>query len=251
MRTAIAASVLLVAPSGFAQSIAPAFEVASVRAAQPGRKGEGGWRPNIQTEPGSVTMRNVSLTAAIAWANGVQDFQVTGPAWMNEQRYDIAAKAAGQAPDDRLKEMFRSLLADRLQVAVHREEKVMPYYLLTVAKGGPKVKESDTEGEPEIQPGRNRTSAVAVRMTAARFCELLSLMLHAPVQDQTGLKGKYDATLDLSQIIAAFPQGPSPDDVPAMIMNGIQDMLGLKLESKKGPVEMIVVDRAEKVPTEN
>ena len=205
----------------------------------------------MQVEPGSLTMRGISLTGAIAWAYGVQDFQVTGPAWMSEGRYDIAAKAAGQAPDETLKPMLRTLLADRLKVAVHREEKVMPYYILTVAKGGAKVKETAEEGDPELAPAPNRTSVTAHRMTVARFCELLGLVLHAPIEDQTGLKGRYDANLDFSQLIAAYPQGPPADEVPAMIMNGIQDMLGLKLDAKKGPVEMIVVDRAEKVPTEN
>jgi uncharacterized protein (TIGR03435 family) len=170
---------------------------------------------------------------------------------MNEGRYDIAAKAAGRVPDESLKPMLRTLLADRLKVAVHREEKVMPYYILTVAKGGAKVKETAEEGDPEIEPAKNRTSVGARRMTVARFCELLGLILHAPIEDQTGLKGRYDANLDFSQLIAAYPQGPPADEIPAMIMNGIQDMLGLKLEAKKGPVEMIVVDRAEKVPTEN
>jgi len=252
MSTALAAGVLFLAPAGLAQSDAPAFEVASIKPSELFRKGgEGSRRQSIQAEPGSLTMRNVTLTNAIAWANSMQDFQVTGPAWIGEERYDILAKAGSQAPEDRLRLMLRALLAERLAVASHREEKVMPFYLLTVAKGGPKVKESDGEGDPEIHPGRNRTTVAAVRMTTARFCELLSLMLHAPIQDQTGLKGRYDATLDFSQLIAAYPQGPSPDDIPAMIMNGIQDMLGLKLEPKKGPVEIVVVDRAEKVPTEN
>jgi uncharacterized protein (TIGR03435 family) len=205
----------------------------------------------VQVEPGSLTMRGISLTGAIAWAYGVQDFQVTGPAWMSEGRYDIAAKAAGQVPDETLKPMLRTLLADRLRVAVHREEKVMPYYILTVAKSGAKVKETTEEGDPELAPAPNRTSVTAHRMTVARFCELLGLVLHAPIEDQTGLKGRYDANLDFSQLIAAYPQGPPADEIPAMIMNGIQDMLGLKLDAKKGPVEMIVVDRAEKVPTEN
>jgi uncharacterized protein (TIGR03435 family) len=254
MRTALAASVvLLVAPvAGFAQSDAPAFEVASVKVSELAKKGgEGSRRQSVQTEPGSLTMRNVPLTNAIGWAYGVLDFQVSGPGWLNEQRYDIVAKATGRAPDDQLKLMLQTLLAERLKMAVHRDEKVMPYYILTVAKGGPKFKESTTEGDPDLHPGANRMTAIAQHMTVSRFCQMLSQVLHAPIQDQTGLNGRYDATVDLTQVIAAFPQGPQPDDIPAMIMNGIQDMLGLKLEAKKGPVEVIVVDRAEKIPTEN
>ena len=252
MRTALAASVLMVAPAGFAQSDAPSFEVASVKVSQLGRKGgEGAGRQGIQVEPGSLTMRNVTLTNAIRWAYGVQDFQVSGPAWIKEDRYDIAAKASDRADEERLRLMLQRLLSDRLKVAVHREERVMPYYILSIAKGGLKAKPSTGEGEPDIHPGPNRTTAVAVRMTPARFCELLANILHAPIQDQTGLKGAYDAILDFAQLIAAYPQGPPAEDIPAMIMNGIQDMLGLKLEPKKGPMDMLVVDRAEKVPTEN
>jgi uncharacterized protein (TIGR03435 family) len=243
---------LVAPPAVWPQADIPAFEVASVKAGQSGKMGgEGGRRQAIQAEPGSLTMRNVTLANAIRWAYGVMDAQVVGPAWLNEQRYDIAAKAPGQAPDDRLKLMLQTLLAERLKVAVHRDEKVMAYYVLSVARSGPKFKESTTEGELDIQPGRNFTSAVAYHMTVARSCEMLSQILKAPIQDQTGLKGRYDATLDLSQLTAAYPQGPQPDDIPALIMNSIQDMLGLKLEPKKGPVEVIVVDRAEKVPTEN
>jgi uncharacterized protein (TIGR03435 family) len=252
MRTALAASVLWIAPAaGFAQS-GPAFDVASVKVSLLAKTGgEGSRRQDIRAEPGSLTMRNVTMTNAVRWAYGVQDFQVTGPAWLNEDRYDIMAKAGGQAPEDQLRPMLRTLLAERFKVAVHREEKVMPYYLLTVGKGGPKFKETDSEGEPELAPGPGRMSAIARRMPVSRFCELLSQMLRAPIQDNTGLKGRYDVTVDFTQLVAAMPQGPQPDDIPAMIVNGVQDMLGLKLEPKKGPMEMIVVDRAERIPTEN
>src|SRR5689334_1788948 len=118
MTTALAASVLLLSTgAGFAQSDNPAFEVASVRVSPPGKRG-GGFRP-VQIEPGSLTMRGISLTGAVAWAYGVQDFQVAGPAWMNEGRYDIAAKAAGSLSDESMKPMLRTLVADRLKVAAH------------------------------------------------------------------------------------------------------------------------------------
>jgi uncharacterized protein (TIGR03435 family) len=243
---------LLTAYGGFAQSTSavPAFEVASVKVSQIGRAGgEGSRRQGITAEPGSLNMRNVSMMSAIAWAWGVPDFQVSGPAWLGSERYQIVAKAAGAAPEDQLKLMLQGLLADRFKLAVHREEKVMAMYVLTVAKGGPKFQESTTEGEPDFgMPGRGGTSATLKRIPMSQVVSLLQNVLQAPVIDETGLKGRYDATLNIGQYIRTPMQ---IDEMPSIVASAVQDLLGLKLESKKGPVDMVIVDRAEKVPTEN
>ncbi|HLH19980.1 MAG TPA: TIGR03435 family protein [Bryobacteraceae bacterium] len=256
MRFAIAAGILFIfSCSAAAQTGAPpAFEVASVRAAPVGGKGGGrgdfgfGSRGVINSEPGSLTMRNVNMSTAIGWAYGVKEFQVVGPAWLASERYTIAAKAADAAPEDRLRLMLRTLLADRFKLAAHQEEKVMPYYLLTVAKGGPKFKESETEGEPDLQPGRGMTTATLTHMPISRLVEMLETMLRAPVVDETGLKGRYDATLNIAQYASSPVQ---MDDIPSFLAGAVQDLLGLKLEPKKGPVQVVVVDHAEKAPTEN
>jgi len=245
--------VFLLTCVAFAQSgAAPAFDVASVRLAAPGRGGRGdffgGGRGAISAEPGSLTMRNVSLSTAIGWAYSVEEFQVSGAAWLNSERFMIVAKAADPAPEDQLRLMLRSLLADRFKLAAHQEEKVMAYYLLTVAKGGPKFKESQTEGEPDLQAGRGSMTAVLARMPISRLVEMLQGILRAPVVDQTGLKGRYDATLNIMQYASSPVQN---DDIPSFVAGAVQDLLGLKLDAKKGPVRMVVVDHAEKVPTEN
>lgn len=254
MRAFAAISVLFLSPyAGFGQSAAPAFDVASVKVAPPGRggRGDGMHGPGgnqIHAEPGSLSMRNVSMTSAIAWAYGVQQFQISGPGWLPMERYDIVAKAAGAAPDDQLRLMLRTLLADRLKLAAHHEEKVMPYYLLTVAKGGPKFKESEEEGEPVIAPGPNNATAIIRRVPISQFMDMIQNILRTPIVDQTGLKGRYDATLNIGALISSPIQN---DDITGTIITAVQDLLGLKLEPKKGPIDMLIVDHAEKVPTEN
>jgi uncharacterized protein (TIGR03435 family) len=242
----------LSAYAAFGQSAAPAFEVASVKVAPPGRGGRGdgmhGPMGQIHAEPGSLTMRNVSLTSAIAWAYGVQQFQVSGPGWLPSEHYDITAKTSAPAPEDQLRLMLRSLLADRLKLAAHTEQKVIPYYLLTVAKGGPKFKESTEEGEPVLSAGPNSSTAIIRRVPISQLIDMIQMILRAPIVDQTGLKRRYDATLNIGALISTPIQN---DDMTGTVITAVQDLLGLKLEPKKGPVDVLVVDHAEKAPTEN
>jgi uncharacterized protein (TIGR03435 family) len=232
----------------FAQAPAtPAFEVASIKVSMIGKAGgEGSRRENIETGPGSLTMRNVSMTACLRWAYDVQDYQISGPGWMGIERYDIVAKAGSPAKDPELKLMLQTLLADRFKLTLHSEEKVLPAYILTVAKNGPKFHESQSEGKPEIQG--TKMAVTAQRVPMSMFVEMLGRALQSPILDQTGLKGRYDVALDIGDYISRPVQR---EELPALIAGGIQDMLGLKLEPKKTPLQVLVVDRAEKVPTEN
>ena len=252
LRASIGISVLFLAAwAAFGQpATAPAFEVASVKVAPPGRgRGEGmHGLGQIHSEPDSLSMRNVSMNSAIAWAYGVQQFQVSGPGWLSMERYDITAKASSPAAEDQLRLMLRSLLADRLKLAAHTEQKVEPYYLLTVAKGGPKFKESTEEGEPVLSAGPNSSTAIIRRVPISQFIDMIQTILRTPIVDQTGLKGRYDADLNIGALISTPIQN---DDITGTVITAIQDLLGLKLEPKKGPIGMLVVDHAEKVPTEN
>ena len=256
MRPIVSISVVLLAVyAAFGQSAAaPSFDVASVKAVADGRGGRGfgpmghGFGNQIQAEPGALTMRNVSMRAAIHWAYDIPEFQVSGPAWLASERFDISAKAAGAAPEDRLRLMLRSLLADRFRLAVHAEQKVMPYFLLTVAKGGPKFKESESPGETEMSVSPNNGSALLRRVPMAQLVDMLQPIFQAPVVDQTGLKGRYDATLNVGALISTPIQN---DDITGTVITAVQDLLGLKLEPKKGPIDVLIVDHAEKVPTEN
>jgi len=258
-RIALGAGLALFAGSrAFGQSTppAPAFDVASVRVSEMGKAGgPGSRRQSIQFSPDSVTMRNVSFRACIQWAYHVMDYQVTGLDWMGGERYDIAAKAATAVPEDQLRQMLQALLAERFKLAFHRQTKELPAYVLLVAKGGPKFKESPTEGEPSIDPQFNRMEVVIQRTPLSQLVDALSNILRAPVLDETGLEGKYDVTINVAQYLPEINElhggrGAALDPIP-IIMTGLQEELGLKLESRKMPLDLLIVDHAEKVPTEN
>jgi uncharacterized protein (TIGR03435 family) len=220
------------------------FDVASVRVSQ-----AGGRRENIHVSPDTVTMRNVSLKSCIGWAYHVMDYQVSGPDWLGSQRYDIVAKAAGPAPEDDLRTMMQALLADRFKVESHRQTKEMSAYILVPGKGGPKVHESQTDGPPSIQPDRSRMTVAVQRGQISQLVDVLSNFFHAPVIDETGLKGRYDLTVNVAKYL---PQaGDAPPDPLSLIATALQEELGLKLESRKTAVDLVVIDHAEKTPTEN
>jgi uncharacterized protein (TIGR03435 family) len=240
----------------FSQSAAaPApFDVASVHVSQTGRAGgEGSRRESIQFTPDSVTMRNVSLKSAIRWAYHVFDYQVSGPDWLQSERYDIVAKAAGPVAEDQLRTMLQALLAERFKLELHRQTKELAAYVLVVAKNGPKFHESETDGESSIQPDQKRMSVTVQRTPISQLTEMLSNVFRAPVVDMTGLKGKYDVTLNLAKYVGDMqPKGDgAPPDPLSIFTAGLQEELGLKLESKKMPIDLLIIDRAEKVPAEN
>src|SRR6185369_6035816 len=125
----------------------PAFEVASIRTTEPGRQ-------SIETSPGSVTMRAVRLGACVQWAYKLTDYQVSGPAWLNDVAFDIVAKASTPASEDELRQMMQKLLEERFQLATHRMKKEMPALILTVGKNGHKLQETDKEGSPSFSTGK-------------------------------------------------------------------------------------------------
>jgi uncharacterized protein (TIGR03435 family) len=245
------------ASAAFAQTEAPPerFDVASVKVNQIGNMGgKGSRQQDIASTPGSLTMRNVNLRTTIEWAYDVKDYQVTGPDWLNSERYDIVAKAADGAKDDRLRLMLQSLLKDRFRMTLHRETKELPVYALAIGKNGPKLKESEGEGESSMQPGSHgKMSIVFSRTPVAQLAELLADGLKRPVIDTTGLKGRYDFALDMTAYIPMDSDGKPPKDLQPedVIFTAVQEQLGLKLEAKKGPIEILVIEHAEKVPTEN
>ena len=231
------------------------FEVASVRVSQLGKTGgEGSRRENIQFDPGSLTMRNVTLKSSIRWAYHVMDYQVSGPEWLNSERYDIAGKSAGPVSQDQLRTMLQTLLMERFHLGLHRQTRELPAYVLVVAKSGPKFHESGTEGDSDIRPDPGRMSVVVHRQPVSQLVEMLSNVFHTAVVDMTDLKGRYDITLNLAKYAAELaPKGPgeAPIDPAALIMTALQEELGLKLESRKLPLELLIVDHAERTPVEN
>ena len=260
-----------------AQPAAPplTFEVASVKPAAP--DGPGPIRMGIQMMPGGgLRANNVSVRLLLTLAYDVRDFQITGgPPWLNSQLFDIQARAEHGAdtpntPEDmrkltdeqrktfqeQMRERLRNLLADRFQLKIHRESKEEPVYTLQVAKGGPKFKESEAGGPGgRMRMGRGELNGEGVGMDFV--VQALGNQVRRTVIDKTGLKAKYDIKLTWTP---DGPQGfgpggplppgieppPPPDPNGPTIFSALQDQLGLKLESEKGPVDMIVIDHVEK-----
>jgi uncharacterized protein (TIGR03435 family) len=251
--------ILFAATAAFCQSAdppAPAFDVASVKVSQPGTAGGPRRTQRILFSPGTVTMRNVSLKAAIRWAWHVSEFQVSGPDWLDSERYEIAGKAAGPATEDQLRLMMQALLRERFKLALHLQTKELGAYLLVAGKNGPKVHESTTEGETSIETNQKQMSVSIQRAPVAQLVEMMSNMLRAPVIDMTGLKGRYDLSIDVAKYAADMASPgrsveSTPMDTMALVTTLLQSELGLKLEARKMPLEVVIVDRAERSPVEN
>jgi uncharacterized protein (TIGR03435 family) len=281
----LAASALLLATTAYCQSDTkrPEFEVASIKPAPPPTGNN--TRIMMGGDPGRVNMSNISLRDMMRMAYQVKDYQITGPDWMNSVRFNVVATIPPGTPKEQIPLMWQSLLADRFKLTLHREQKELPVYGLVVGKGGPKLKQSENQDEPAggpgggagpgrgmIQMGRGRLTAN--RTSISNFAEMLSRQMDRPVVDQTGIKGLYDITLewtpDERQRMQFMPGTPAPppgaggDGAAAHAAGGdgnppsgptifaaVQEELGLKMEAKKSPVEILVVDHAEKAPTEN
>jgi uncharacterized protein (TIGR03435 family) len=296
------------------------FDAASIKpAAMPTMAGRGMTRmagpsggPGTN-DPGRVHYPFINLKTLLMNAYDVKGFQISGPAWLDSERFDIQATMPPETTKEQFRIMLQNLLAERFGTKVHHETKELPMYSLVVGKGGPKMKEAaaapqeapknDGEPAPSLPPspppgqlkfnadgfpnlpslngGRggifqimmpNRARLIAQHQTMHDLATRLSDMLSRPVADMTELTAKYDFTLTYSpegmnsgMMIgpAGLPPPPggggggrvpidAPEaETPPTIFAAVQAELGLKLEPKKGPVDLVVVDHMEKVPTEN
>lgn len=193
-----------------------------------------------------LTLANATLGECLQFAYGlVSSDQLSGPDWIKsrEVRYDIDARAAEGATADQIRLMLRRLLNERLHLTLHTEQKTFSY--LALSRG------SNLKLQ-EVQPQPVHNSTVLGRIEAAAMpmltlTTLLSRFERQVVIDQTGLAGLYRFTLEWS--LDNTPTG-TPQDHPSL-QTALRDQLGLKLDSKRGPLDVIVVDRADKVPVEN
>ena len=225
-----------------------AFEVASVRVADAGEAGPGDIARNMDSSPGHFVMRNVPLRFCLEWAYDLKDFEISGPDWIKaENRYDIVANAPGASGND-MRPMLQTLLTERFQMKLHREKKSIDIYALLPGKGAPKVKEATDDERTSL----GASAAGGVKFTKqpiSRLTFVLTRRMDRPVIDLTGLKGAYDFTLDLSGL--GFNGNPPADTSAPSIFTMVQENLGLRLEAQKSAIDILVVDRAEKVPTAN
>jgi len=231
------------------------FEVVSVKVNKSGLL-SGRYLPG----PGKLTVTNATLEQLICWAYRLKDYQIVGgPGWLRSERYDITAKAYG-APDwGSLLALLQPVLAERFQLVFHKETRQVPVLALKVELKGPKMKVSPDSGEPQWngRTGSGRSSITARRVKVAQLVRSLSGSLGRPVIDQTGLTGVYDFTLewlpDDAQMrrLMNIDMAMAPSGVESTLFTALKEQLGLRLESARGPGEVIVIDSASRVPTEN
>lgn len=300
------------------------FDVASIKpAAMPTPNGRGMimMRPPSggpgTKDPGRINYPIISLKNLIMNAYDVKDFQISGPPFLDSERFEITATMPADTTKEQFRVMLQNLLAERFKLAIHRESKELPMYSLTVAKGGPKLTAAQEapppkEGEdpaalpPPPPPGQikmgpdgfpilpsallggrggifimgmpGRMRLNAQRATMKELADNLTSRLARPVTDETGLTGKYDFTLTFSteglgammgpggpmpgggggrMMVADGPGGDGRDqfkpegEAPPDVFRAVQAQLGLKLDAKKGAVQLIVIEHIEKAPTEN
>ncbi len=269
--------------SVFAQS-GPVFEAASIRLAQPGIRQR---RPGIEGGPGTsdpsrIRYSGISLRHLILLAYGVRNFQIAAPdsKALDAKTFDLTAELPPGATRAQMRIMLQNLLSERFHLAIHREQRVMPVYALTVAKGGSKLKEStmqateagandfdplppappnelevNGDGYPNVPPregswlvalssGYARTHQVSTSMED--LAGILSNQLDKPVTDSTGLRGRYEFTLSWISAPSTTGGDGGPD-----LFGAVQQQLGLRLEASKAPVEVVAIDHVDKDPTEN
>jgi uncharacterized protein (TIGR03435 family) len=257
---------------------APALEY-DVASFKPNKSGPG--RATMTNEDDGLTATNFTVKDLIAWAYGYRSGALDGrifgaPGWLNAESYNVQAKMESSvsetlknlSPSDRTlarQQMLQKLLADRCKLVTHRETRELPVFLLVTTKDGAKLQESkpdaaDANSAPAASgrggPGMGLKGPggplTARQIPIADLVDALSLLLNRPVVDKTGLTGKYDFTLqwtpDETQDPSFFPRGAGqpPDPSWPSLTTAIQEQLGLKLESGKGPVEVIVIDHVER-----
>src|SRR3569623_1466326 len=201
--------VFLCACACFAQN-EPRFEAASVRLADPGERG---YDHPIETAPGTLTMRSMSLFGCLQWAYQMPA-KTIAPTWLGDVRLDIVAKAANPVGDSELALMLRTLLRERMGVAAHMEKSEMASFALTIAKSGAKLSESNTDG-PQAMHGGADGGWMAQRMPISYLASLLTQAFRRPTVDATGLKGRYDFEIDWPRYLQPAADGAKPSQAEA------------------------------------
>jgi uncharacterized protein (TIGR03435 family) len=187
---------------------------------------------------------NSSLDELIRFAYSLKDYQVSGPVWLNDdsESFDVLAKASPDTPDDQVRVMLQTLLMERFKLTAHRESRLLPIYELVVGKNGPELQAADPAGRKGTSSRGGNMSAKNVTLTD--FAYALSRRLKRPVFDKTGITGAYDINLHYAREEDGASTAPS-------LFTAIQETIGLRLVAAKGPVEILIVEHIEKMPTEN
>jgi uncharacterized protein (TIGR03435 family) len=232
-----------------AQQASPAFDVASIKTNRSGAAGS-----SMRFSTGRVTMENVPLKKVILTAYGIPDdrqYAAEGPDWLVTDHFDIQATFPPDTEAQVVRQMLQGLLAERFRLTLHRESRQLPMFALVVAKDGPRI-HPVADGQPQTRGDAGRLEAT--KITMQKLADLLARMTEHEVVDRTGLSGVFDFTLEWSPldtpaIEPSVNGGAGATDGPSLV-TALQEQLGLKLESTKGPVDVLVIDRVQH-PTED
>lgn len=301
----VSASLVFVTASAFAQNPVT-FEVASVKKAEPlsvNLAMSGKMNLGMTIDNAQVNIKSMSLAELMRVAYKIKTFQITGPEWLNAERYTVSAKMPAGSTREQVPEMIAGLLAERFKLTFHRTNKEQAVYALVVLPSGLKMKESATDdatpgtggpaaplapaptdggaqvrvnvasdasgnintaspnGSMKMLPRENGMRIEATKMNSTGMTELLGRFLERPVIDMTGLTGRYDFSLDVGfedmiQLAKAagmaIPiQAPAPAEPGSSVVFTAIQPYGLKLDPRKAPIEMLVIDHVEKTPTDN
>jgi uncharacterized protein (TIGR03435 family) len=238
---------------------APSLDVISIRL-----NNDGGGMMGLKYSPSGIRVTNGSPHMLLMAAYGInEDLLIGEPGWTRTVRFDVEGKATGSdsvaksesTPDER-KLMLQQVLVDRFHLVAHRETREMPVYVLNIAKGGAKLKPSEPAAEPKkpsVMAGESTIDAHDSPLSL--LATILSNQLRLKVIDNTGLAGNFEIRMNWTPDQFTSPRGsatlPTADaDSGPSIFTALEQQLGLKLNSAKGPVEVVVIDRIEK-PSEN
>jgi uncharacterized protein (TIGR03435 family) len=265
------------------------FEVASIKQSEQNVQTQ--TSAGLAVDGSMVRYTALDLKLYLGMAFRLKNYQIVAPDWMKSTRWDITAKLPEGSSAKQIPEMMQSLLRDRFQMKMHRETRDLSVYGLVVGKGGLKLKESTSEppGDGAARPAQSLSASMSnggttvsygdgawftvgnnrfegKKLPVSLIADALSRFADRPVVDKTGLAGKYDFSMEFSpedframMIRAAIASGA---EVPAEVLRLVDassgdtlfnavEKLGLKLESTKAPVETLVIDEAQKTPTEN
>jgi uncharacterized protein (TIGR03435 family) len=264
------------------------FEVASVKPSAPVPPGGGGVyfgpaRGGPGTpDPGQISWSYARLIDLLMTAYDVKSYQISGPAWLSTERYNIIAKVPEGATKEQVNVMWQNLLVERFGVVLHHESKEFQVQELVVAKGGLKLKESveddsSAEGPPKfdkkgelngpglvtmitVGPNGPIAHTVAKAQPLSKLTTMLGNQINRPVLDKTGLTGKYDFNIEFTPNLPPGQPGPGPavavpvdsaSEPGPNLADAVQRQLGLRLVPSKAKLDVVVIDKAEKVPTAN
>jgi len=249
MKRALTVALLLAAgvPAGAADP--PRFEAATLKQAPPP---SGNYPITLGLVKGSrFYMTNVTLSDCLKFAYGlVSDEQISGPDWLwsRADLYNIEAAIPGNPPHDLIMQMLKTLLTERMGIVIHHEDKTMKYLALVRGKGEVKLTPADISQERNNSAGTGRLTGN--RASLGLITMLLSRLEHQIIVDQTGLTGEYQIQLHWAPGSGGADAAPADATAPSLFA-AVQEQLGLKLESRNGPLDTIAVDHAEKIPAEN